>query len=183
MGALQFMLKLCWLYLPVAVSNMAPVLCKNQLQFLAVPVDGGRVFHGKALFGDHKTWRGIVVATLTGGLVFALQVWLTRQFPSVSQWSFFDISQAPLWFGFAFGFAAIFGDLVKSFFKRRVDIAPGDTWFPFDQVDLVVFSTLVAALVFPLTWQIVAAAFFTGIVLHVVVNRIGFWLHIKDTPW
>ena len=110
------MLKLCWLYLPVAVSNMAPVLCKNQLQFLAVPVDGGRVFHGKALFGDHKTWRGIVVATLTGGLVFALQVWLTRQFPSVSQWSFFDISQAPLWFGFAFGFACAISSSVSVVF-------------------------------------------------------------------
>ena len=121
--ALQFMLKLCWLYLPVALSNMAPVVCKNQLQFLAVPVDGGRLFRGAEVFGSHKTWRGIIVATLTGGIVFLIQVWLTRQFPLIAQWSFFDILTAPLWFGFVFGFAAIFGDLVKSFAKRRVGLS------------------------------------------------------------
>lgn len=182
--SIQFIGQLFWFFLPVATANMAPVIFKNQLLALAKPIDGGRLFRGQPLFGDHKTWRGLLVATLTGGVVFLLQWLLTQQFPEqLTNWAPFDLTQGPWWFGFLFGFAAIFGDLAKSFFKRRVNIAPGKTWFPFDQIDLVVFSTFVAIVVFPITATMVIAVCVITPLMHVSVNRVAFWLQLKDTPW
>ena len=34
--------------------------------------------------------------------------------------------------------AALGGDLIKSLFKRQVDIQPGQPWFPFDQCDWLI---------------------------------------------
>ncbi|PIW37162.1 MAG: hypothetical protein COW24_01735, partial [Candidatus Kerfeldbacteria bacterium CG15_BIG_FIL_POST_REV_8_21_14_020_45_12] len=57
--------KMIWLMLPAGVANMSPVLIQNHLMAIAKPVDGGRTLGGKPLFGDHKTWRGLFVATLS----------------------------------------------------------------------------------------------------------------------
>ena len=35
-----------------------------------IPIDGGRTFRGKRVFGDNKTWRGFVVMVPGLGLVF-----------------------------------------------------------------------------------------------------------------
>jgi hypothetical protein len=40
--------------------------------------------------------------------------------------------------GLRFGFGAVAGDAAKSFFKRRLAIAPGSPWIPFDQLDFAV---------------------------------------------
>jgi CDP-2,3-bis-(O-geranylgeranyl)-sn-glycerol synthase len=182
--SIQFIGQLFWFFLPVATANMAPVVFKNQLTRLATPIDGGRLFRGQPLFGDHKTWRGLLVATLTGGVVFLLQWLLTQQFPEqLTNWAPFDITQGPWWFGFLFGFAAIFGDLVKSFFKRRINIKPGQTWFPFDQIDLIVFSLVVASWFYPITITMIIVSFLIGPLVHIVINRVGFWLKLKETPW
>ena len=59
MGVLSWILRLLWFFLPVALANMAPVLVKQRLAWLAKPIDGGTM-----LFGNHKTWRGLGVAPL-----------------------------------------------------------------------------------------------------------------------
>ena len=44
-----------WFMLPAYFANMAPVFCKGTLSSLAKPINS-------KLFGEHKTWRGIIVA-------------------------------------------------------------------------------------------------------------------------
>jgi CDP-2,3-bis-(O-geranylgeranyl)-sn-glycerol synthase len=176
-------LQLMWFYLPVAVANMAPVLVQHHLTFLAKPVDFGATLVGKPIFGDHKTWRGIIAATVFGGVVFAIQYLLTIEYPVLRHWAPFDLLTGPWWFGFLFGFAAILGDLLKSFFKRRFAIEPGAVWFPFDQIDLYILSTLVAYYFYPVTAVMVILVFAIGMILHIVVNHLGHALGIKDTPW
>ncbi len=48
------------LFLPLLGSLMlhAPVLRFNLLRCLKQPIDGGRTFRGRRVFGDNKTWRG-----------------------------------------------------------------------------------------------------------------------------
>lgn len=178
MGVISWILRLLWFFLPVALANMAPVLIKDHWRSLAKPIDGG-----KHVFGNHKTWRGLLVATVSAGLLFLIQWYLG------THWEFFQTIAAyvytdfPWWFGFVFGLFAILGDLVKSFFKRRFHIADGASWFPFDQVDFLVGALLALELfidVDVLTWVL---ALSLGISLHILVNRIGFRLHFKTTPW
>lgn len=183
MSILLLTAKLFYFFLPVAAANMAPVLFKSLLKPLAVPVDFGRRWSGEPIFGDHKTWRGLLVATISGGLIFMLQQYLAQEHEGFRYLSPFDIRTAPIWFGFVFGFGAILGDLIKSFFKRRFHVGSGDIWFPFDQIDFLIGACVVASFYFEMTLAMFLLTISIGPIFHVLVNNIGFKLKLKDTPW
>jgi len=175
--------KLIWFFLPAGLANMSPVLVKKYWLGLAKPIDGGVKLWGESLFGAHKTWRGLLVGTIAGGVLFGLQKSLAIAHPIFQNIAAYDYRALPWWFGFLFGFAAIFGDLMKSFFKRRFHIPDGAMWFPFDQVDFYVTSAFVLGLfvsIDAISWFIILSL---GIIVHIGVNRIGYKLKVKDTPW
>jgi CDP-2,3-bis-(O-geranylgeranyl)-sn-glycerol synthase len=109
-----------------------------------MPIDGGRTFRGKRIFGDHKTVRGLMAGTLFGFLTTALQMFLFNNF------SFFESvsgsvdysSPTVLLMGAALGFGALAGDAIKSFFKRQFSVPSGQSWFPFDQIDYIIGAIL-----------------------------------------
>lgn len=183
MSILILIAKLFYFFLPVACANMAPVVFQGVLKPLAVPVDFGKKLSGEPWFGDHKTWRGLFVATLAGGVVFIFQQYLAQSFALFRSFSPFDITTAPIWFGFAFGFGAILGDLIKSFFKRRFHVGPGDTWFPFDQIDFLIGACVVASIYFEITLGMFLLIISIGPIFHVLINNVGFRLQLKETPW
>lgn len=183
MSFLALVGQLFWFFTPTALANMAPVVFRNNFEFLNKPVDGGRLMGGKPLFGAHKTWRGLVVATIAGGAVYAVQYWLGLEYPAMANWFPFDVYVLPWWIGFGFGAAAILGDLIKSFFKRRVGVASGHTWFPFDQLDSIVASAILATVLFDFTWYMWLMCLTVWAGLHVVTNHIAFWLGMKETKW
>lgn len=162
---------------------MAPVFFQRTLHWLAVPVDFGKTLGGQPLFGDHKTWRGLITATACGGLFWMMMhTCVSRYAWADSLWPF-DVAIFPWWFGFLFAAGAILGDLVKSFFKRRVGVSPGAVWFPFDQIDFVLGASLVLGLfaeITPLMWVILISF---GTIMHIVGNHVGYWLGIKHSPW
>ena len=41
---------------------MAPFLVRGGFEILALPSDGGYMLGGKRVFGDHKTWRGLIAS-------------------------------------------------------------------------------------------------------------------------
>jgi CDP-2,3-bis-(O-geranylgeranyl)-sn-glycerol synthase len=41
---------------------------------------------------------------------------------------------------------ALFGDIVESFFKRRIGKERGESWYPFDQLDFVLGALILALL-------------------------------------
>jgi len=75
MFVLNKILGVAWLIALFGVANMAPVIfCR--IPILGAPVDFGRAFRGKRIFGDHKTWRGIILAVIWGFAFFLLQKYL-----------------------------------------------------------------------------------------------------------
>lgn len=98
-------------------------------------------------------------------------------------------------FGAIVGASALAGDAIESYFKRRRGRERGAPWFPFDQLDFVVFGLLGMLAASPLLadgW--VLAALIDGWVplttilvgtpaLHLLVNRIGYWMGLKEVPW
>lgn len=168
--------KLVWFFLPVGFANMAPVFFRHGLAGLAKPIH----VHW---FGAHKTWRGLFVATIMGGVIFMVQYSLASLWPVFQNISPYRYETFPIWFGFMFGGAAILGDLIKSYVKRRFHVVAGAPWFPFDQIDFLL-GGLLALMVFitiPLShWVIVLGA---GIIIHVLTNQLGYRLKLKDHPW
>jgi len=136
------------------------------------------------------------VGTVVGGLVFLLQFFLACGYDIFRDgrdlnliyhdfWPFAPpgIFELPYLFGFGMGFTALLGDAVKSFFKRRIKIAPGKIWFPFDQLDFLIASALFASFFVrfsPLMWLYIIII---GPILHIIINRLAFWLKLKNTPW
>lgn len=98
-------------------------------------------------------------------------------------------------FGAVLGYAALVGDAVKSYFKRRLGKDRGAPWVPFDQLDFVVFGLAAAFLAAPLLaggwvveallgdWLVLATIVVLTPGLHFLVNVIGYWLRLKDVPW
>lgn len=192
-------LRALWLFLPAYTANMAPVFVAKLVPGWNRPIDGGRVGKdGQRLLGPGKTWRGLAGGTLVGGLV-ALATAALAPLWGILRDHDFGVGEVG-WlrvflFGAAVGLMALVGDFVKSYFKRRRKIARGGSWFPFDQLDFVVFGLLgmaLAALLLPAgwvmhrlldSWLTLATLLVLTPLLHLLVNRIGYWLGLKEVPW
>jgi len=177
-----FVLKFLWLIVPGAVANMAPILAKNHLNFLAKPIDGGRTFKGKPIFGSHKTWRGLITGSIVGLLAGALQGYLYHAYPAIREISIVDFDLIPGWFlGFLMGFGALVGDAVRSFFKRRVGVAPGKPFFPWDQLDSFIGAVIFVLPFVRLPWQILVFGIIGVPLVHIISNFFGYLLGLKKT--
>ncbi len=170
-----YLLQLVWYFLPVYVANGSPPLLAK-LPLLGTwnaPVDLGRDWGKRRLFGDHKTWRGLIGGILLAGIVFLVQQRYVSIAPLV------PYAMLPWWLGFLLGAGALLGDLVKSFFKRRITIKPGGNWAPFDQIDYAVGAFLLS---FPVFWPGLPAALYLVVLsgaISAAAHYLGFQLKVN----
>ncbi len=127
-----------WIIIPVYVANASAVIVGG-----GTPVDFGRTWKdGRRLLGDGKTWRGLFAGTFLGMTAgFGLSV--AASYIQMSDYAYLRVTtfegfpmMIPLLFSLCFG--ALLGDIVESFFKRRIGIERGKDWIPFDQLDFLV---------------------------------------------
>lgn len=182
---LNNLLAALWFFWPAGHANMMPVFAAKipALKRFAQPIDGGRMLHGKRLFGDHKTWRGFIFAFLaTIPLVWA-QVWAFENWQWIRDISYIDYSALNiLQWSFLMSFGALGGDLIKSFFKRRVNVAPGESWFPFDQLDYVFGGLIASMAVIRLSIGDYVLLVVVWFVAHLITVRIGHQINLRDQP-
>lgn len=164
---------------------MTPPLAKtaNIFNFLNKRVDFGKKIKGIFVFGSHKTWRGVFLGIFVGMLVAYMQGYLYR-FSLFKDISLFNYNQVNLFvFGFLISSGTIIGDLVFSFFKRRLNIEPGEKWIPFDQTDYVVGVFLVLTPFLNLRFSVWVTVFILTFFLHIIFNRLGYELKINGSKW
>jgi len=160
-----FIFQAFWFILPAYIGNIAPIFVK-WIPHSDAPVDFGRSWKGKRLFGDHKTWRGIIVGVVAGGLVSLLQ-------------------QRGLAVGIVIASGNFFGDLIGAFIKRRINLEPGEKNLFIDAVPSQICAILAAYMFRLLTISWGQSLFLVaGIIpLHLTANRLWFTLHLKKSPW
>jgi len=177
------------LFLPLLGSLVlhAPVLRFNLLRCLKHPIDGGRTYRGRRVFGDNKTWRGALV--MLSGTVFATVV-LSRV---RAYWALLPMpiqAAGPWRFGLLLGLGTVLGELPNSFVKRQLGIAPGGRASSLRGVLLAIydqgdFVPVVWAMLTPI-WVIppaqAALAFVVVIAVHAVVNVIGYAIGARTSP-
>lgn len=174
------MLRVLYFFVPAYFANLAPVLARGHLEMLAEPIDGGRSWRGRRILGDHKTWRGILVGVVAGVVAFAVQrqAHLAGIAPGLA---LLDYGSAdPLLPGLLLGLGTGIGDAVKSFFKRRIDIAPGASWLGFDQLDFMVGAYACVSWVFvppPLATLATLPIVFLG---SIAATASGYCLGLKE---
>lgn len=160
--------QLIYLMLPVYAANMAPPFAKYW--------PGWNRPISQRWLGNHKTVMGIV---------FALGAATATTFAqSLVHWhgNLVEYGQWPL-LGAACGLGAMIGDSTKSFFKRRLGIAPGQPWVPADQLDFIVGGLLALGWWAALSWTDVLWILVLSFVGDIVVNHLSFRLGIRDTRW
>lgn len=172
-----------WLLLPAGFANMAPVIAEKLFPNWNTPLDHNRTFRKKVIFGTHKTYRGLVSGTLTGLIIFFFQQRAYAQWPEVRALSLIDYSRLPTIFGAWLGFCALLGDLVKSFFKRRLNIDPGMPWIPFDEIDWIVGALFGISFLFIPGWSLVWGCVAVGVALHFLIRGLAYLMHFVSSPF
>lgn len=178
---LSLILSSLYFFLPAYFANMAPVIFKK-INPLYYPIDFNKKIKNKPLLGKNKTWGGLILGVLAGVLIFFLQK-IAYQFSFFQKYSLINYPDYSLLLGFLLGFGALAGDLVKSFFKRRMELSPGKSWFPFDQIDYVLGALIFSAPLYfpplaPFLVILIASPF-----LHILTNLLGYYLKIKKTKF
>jgi len=135
-----------WIVIPIYVANASAVIVGG-----GTPIDFGRNWKdGRRILGDGKTWRGLLSGTFLGMTVgFGLTV--AASYLSTSEYSYLGLTNfegfplmIPLLFSLCFG--ALLGDIIESFFKRRIGKDRGQDWIPFDQLDFLVGALTISLL-------------------------------------
>jgi CDP-diglyceride synthetase len=150
----------------LTAANGTPVIAKLLLgDKFATPLDGGALFvDGRPLFGPSKTIRGIVLAILaaTGAAALLGLGWKL---------------------GALVGTIAMASDLLSSFVKRRLGLAPSSQAIGLDQIPESLFPLLAARLLLPPSALDIAVATILFFVGELLLSRLLYRWHVRDRPY
>jgi hypothetical protein len=184
-------LKLSYLMLPLLVGLAVHGVCIKfgWLSWLTPPIDAGATLRGRHLFGENKTWRGVVAVAFGTAIGFGLQVVLhgIGVGRRVELLNYSDPRVVGL--GFAMGAAAMLSELPNSFLKRQLEIAPGapargvlsGAFYALDQIDMLLGVWLVLGCFVKVTTTRVLASIIFLFVTHQVLTVIGYGLGMRAT--
>ena len=185
MAILTYILSCFYFFLPAYFANMIPPLMRkaNLFNFLDIEVDFGKKFLGEPIFGKHKCWRGVIFGIIVGILVAGFQLWLYH-FPSVREISLFNYQKVNIFaFGFLISAGAVFGDLIFAFLKRRLGLPPGARFIPWDQTNYVIGAALFLTPYLKIDILSWITLFILTFLLHIIFNRLGYYLKLHQAKW
>jgi CDP-2,3-bis-(O-geranylgeranyl)-sn-glycerol synthase len=179
-------LSAAWLVVALSIAGAAHVLWlkSSSGKRFALPLDGGATFRGRRVFGANKQVRGLMMMPLAGAMAFMLLGGLRDRYPDWMAAGLWDISPgAYAALGFACGLAFMLAELPNSFFKRQLDVAPGEApvrgalrvaCLVLDRCDSTLGVLLVLTLLVPVSFATWLWALLLGPVSHAAFSM---WLH------
>lgn len=158
-------------------------------QRLAIPLDGGRMFRGRPIFGENKTLRGFVVMIPAAALAFTVigtLISLPQGTPPETLWQLTPAGYAALGGWAGFGFMA--GELPNSFVKRQLGILPGQApsssftrtiCFTIDHVDSIIGMLAAVTVAVPTPWTTWLWVLVLGPSIHLLFSWWLFRMGVK----
>ncbi|MGN0395164.1 MAG: CDP-archaeol synthase [Coprococcus sp.] len=149
------------------------------------PIDFGKTYKNKRIFGENKTWIGFggmilfcIIGQLLSGFLcqeFSLENQLYDHHTNTVGWN--------LALGAVFGFIYMLFELPNSFIKRRLEIKPGETtnlfFFVFDQIDSLIGVMLVLFFTSDITFVGYLCYVGLGGLTHILVNLLLYKLRVR----
>ena len=181
MAVLETIVVAFWAMLPAYVPNNAAVLAGG-----GRPIDGGRTWGDKRVLGDGKTWRGTAAGIIAG---LALAGILSLFADDVGAVIGVDVPVFEPLAALGLAAGAMLGDILASFLKRRTGRQRGAMFPGLDQLDFVVVSLPLTALLATewffqvFTWDVILVVVVLTPILHVTTNVIAYKLGLKNEPW
>ncbi|MEM1636528.1 MAG: CDP-2,3-bis-(O-geranylgeranyl)-sn-glycerol synthase, partial [Pyrobaculum sp.] len=124
---------------------------------------------GRRLFGDGKTYEGLAIGVVLGTVVGYL--------PNLLHTTLTLLDALIL------SVAALLGDLLGAFIKRRLCMPRGHPAFPLDQLDFILMAMLVRSLYADVPVEYIIAASVVTPIIHRVTNIVAYILRLKKEPW
>ena len=177
----------------ILAGVMVMLWCKLPiLKAIAKPIDFGKNFtDGRRIFGDNKTWKGMLGYILFNTL-FSVLWGFACQGKALHDLNFFyqyheNTIPFNLLIGVLLGLGYSLFELPNSFLKRRLGIEPGKTmkgWqkvlFVFlDQADSIFGCVLVVCLFHPLPVWFYFVYVIVGAVTHIIFNMLLYFAHLR----
>jgi|SRR5512139_1803505 CDP-2,3-bis-(O-geranylgeranyl)-sn-glycerol synthase len=150
----------------LSVANGSPVIAKRILgEAFSTPVDGGaRFFDGRPLLGPSKTIRGVLISLVVTAFAAPL---IGLQFKT----------------GLLAATAAMAGDLLSSFLKRRLALAPSSKATGLDQIPEALFPLLACRSELSLAAVDIVAGCVIFLVGEILLSHLFFRLRLRDRPY
>ena len=150
----------------LTLANGSPVIAKLICgASYAWPIDGNaRFVDGRPIFGSSKTIRGVAVSLATT----AVGAWLLGVGPAV---------------GLQMSIAAMAGDLLSSFTKRRLGLAPSSQAIGLDQIPESLFPLIACRSALSLSATDITVGcvlFFSG---QLIFSRALYRLGLRERPY
>ena len=168
-----------WIKLPVLESLRKPIDCGKSLK------------DGKRIFGDNKTWKGIVGYILLN-MVFAVIWGFVCRTGILASLNFFYLEHDNtvlynVLIGVLLGMGYSLFELPNSFLKRRLDITPGKTikgfWKVFfiflDQADSIFGVALVVWMFHDIGILLYLGFVAVGALTHIIFNMLLYFAHLR----
>lgn len=174
-----------WFFAPSGIANIGAFFSGKipVIKHFTYPADFYLKFRGKRILGNNKTIRGFICGIILSISLVYLQIFIYQHVHFVRSSMLLNYNTInPLIFGGLSGFGALVGDSVKSFFKRQLNIPPGGSWFPFDQIDYIFGGIFFISFYIRLTYLEYIALFLMWFLLHPLTTLIGYLLRLKDSP-
>ena len=164
-----------WFIFPAYIANPAPVIIGGK-----TPIDFNKKFlDKKPILGKGKTWRGTFFAVLVGTAAAYAQIIIQTRYDL----SALNLTEMTLTLGFLLASGAIIGDIVKSFFKRRINIKRGNELPFLDQLDFLIGAFIFASFVTEIPLKTIIILLILTPVVHRLANILAFKLKLKKVPW
>jgi CDP-diglyceride synthetase len=150
----------------IALANGTPVVAKRLFgETWAQPLDGGVTWlDGRPLFGPSKTIRGVVLSLLVTPL-FAVALGFAWQL------------------GLMVAAAVMAGDLLSSFVKRRMGLAPSSQAIGLDQIPESLFPLMASRWMLPVSFLDIVAGVAIFLLAAPILSRLFFLMGLRDQPY
>ncbi len=164
---------------PPYVANATPVVA-GRIFRRRTPIDFGRNFiDGRRVFGDGKTYEGFITGLLAGFVI--------GEVTYIAVSSAVDIAPElprPLTV-LIMCLAALLGDLLGAFIKRRLGLPRGAPAPLLDQLDFLLAALLALWLIQPSILKPIYVVIAVAITppIHLATNAIAYLLGLKREPW
>lgn len=171
------------LFIPAFIANPSAVITGGRSV-----IDGGKVWNGKRIFGDHKTWSGLFGGVFAGTVVGLIINYLFL-FAGINQLIFSPSFWETILMVISLSLFSMLGDLVGSFIKRRIGKQPGNESllldsYPFAIVSLVAFFLIFQGKAYSLfPWEGIVAILVATPLIHRGINIIGYRMKLKKVPY
>ncbi len=167
---LELVILIVFYAIPMYFANATPIVFHGK-----TPIDFGKNFGKERIFGKGKTWIGLF-SGIFGGIVAG--VFVAAIFPGI-------LVTIPNYLELVIllSTGALLGDLIESFFKRRVGIKSGEMWLLADQLDFVIGGFLLSILIRVPELEVVIIILVVTVFAHMVTNFAAYKMKLKKVPW